>query len=396
MPKLLSASSVLVAVALSYLTLPAVAQNYRFDDLTASGGDRSSAVALNNRGQIVGNTNFSAAGAVFASEWVGLSAHALATPVPFQAVDINDLGQIAGNVGGLLGPLSSVGSTARAALLDQSGLTIFNGLQPQAQGSQAKGINNLGHVIGFAQTLTPYQGYPSSRTTHATLFSVGSTPIDLGTLGGTNSFGNAVNNLSQAVGLSTTTGDFNAVPTLWKNGTVTAIPGSFPWSANDINDHGQTVGNSFRDLTYLVPGADPILVQVATLFQPNGQAVFLDSTLNLSGASVATAVNEAGAAVGYLSQNAFGSNLTHGMLWQDGTAIDLNSFLSATLIGAGWYIKNANDINDAGWIVGDLFNSITGAQHGYLLSVAAVPEPSTYGLMIIGGALVVWRRKYRK
>lgn len=78
------------------------------------------------------------------------------------------------------------------------------------------------------------------------------------------------------------------------------------------------------------------------------------------------------------------------MLWKDGAACDLNSFLVSALTDTGWSIRDANDINDSGWIAGDLFNSRTGEQHAYVLP--PVPEPSTYAFLFAGGAFLVWRR----
>jgi probable HAF family extracellular repeat protein len=44
---------------------------------------------------------------------------------------------------------------------------------------------------------------------------------------------------------------------------------------------------------------------------------------------------------------------------------------------------DATGINDNGWIIGNVTNTIKGVTHAYLLT-AAVPEPDSYVMALIG------------
>ena len=101
-------------------------------------------------------------------------------------------------------------------------------------------------------------------------------------------------------------------------------------------------------------------------------------------------MNEAGLAVGWAET---ANGVTHATLWEGTTATDLNSFLDASTLSAGWVLERAYDINNGHLIVGDAHNSITGANHAFLLT--PVPEPETYALFIAGLALMAAIRSRR-
>ena len=69
------------------------------------------------------------------------------------------------------------------------------------------------------------------------------TVIDLGTLGGTHSYGLAINNRGQVTGYSSLPGDAETHAFLYSNGVMTDIhPAGWRWSiATGLNEQGQIV-----------------------------------------------------------------------------------------------------------------------------------------------------------
>jgi hypothetical protein len=63
--------------------------------------------------------------------------------------------------------------------------------------------------------------------------------------------------------------------------------------------------------------------------------------------------------------------------------IDLNDFLPADLVAAGWILNNAGDINDDGVIVGGAFNPLNGdAIASFKLTPTTVPVPGAVWLFV--------------
>ncbi len=135
-----------------------------------------------------------------------------------QPSDINDSGNIVGQIS----------NTSEAFLYSNGNFFILSGTA-----SAAYGLNNAGQSVG-------YSGSPS----HATLYDSGAV-IGLGTLGGTNSFGNAINDLGQIVGYAYThTGIEHAY--LFSNGAMTDLGtfGGLRSFAYGINNSGQIAGTA--------------------------------------------------------------------------------------------------------------------------------------------------------
>ena len=85
----------------------------------------------------------------------------------------------------------------------------------------------------------------------------------------------------------------------------------------------------------------------------------------------------------------------HATLWNGATVTDLNSFLDASTVSAGWVLYEATGINDNGWIVGNASNSLLGIQsHAFLLT--PVPEAETWAMMLTGLGLVGWTTLRRR
>lgn len=224
------------------------------------------------------------------------------------------------------------------------------------------GVNNLGWVSGASNT--------SSGALHAAL-SIPGNVIDLGTLGGTNS---AVewpvkNNHGLIVGISQTMtpdplgesfscADFippdghTCVPFLWQNGALSQLPllGGNNGFATGINNNGQAVGwaeTAVHDPSCVHP--QQVLQFLAVQWDTrNGNRPQVLAPLAGDSTSAATAINEAGTAVGIsgacdLAVGAFSAR--NAVLWRDGKPVKL-----PTLGGKGWNTPMA--INNRGIIAG--------------------------------------------
>jgi hypothetical protein len=83
-----------------------------------------------------------------------------------------------------------------------------------------------------------------------------------------------------------------------------------------------------------------------------------------------------------------GGHAQHATVCNGTSAIDLNSFLGARTVSAGWVLQTATGINDSGWIVRNAFNTLTGVTHAFELSITAVPEPESNALAITSLSLI--------
>ncbi len=205
------------------------------------------------------------------------------------------------------------------------------------------------------------------------------TVTDLGTLGGPTSFANGINNVGQVVGVAdTSTPDpsttcaglpANALPTfhgfLWQNGVMHDLPpfGADPDAvANGINDRGQVAGNS-----------GPLCISLHAVVWQNSTPTDLGS-LGGTG-SFATGINNRAQAVGFSATSL--TNNFHAFLGQKGAMSDLGT------LGGGYSF--AYSINDQGQVVGTANNTapdlIFGGQlnHAFLWQQGAMSDLGTLG-----------------
>ena len=114
-------------------------------------------------------------------------------------------------------------------------------------------------------------------------------PIDLGTLGGTNSVALGINNRSQVVGWSQDSNGWTQA-FVWQNGTMAGLgflPGGTNSAANAVNDSGQITGYSYVSATnshtflYVSNG----LIDLGTLGGPNSAGRGINNSEDIAGSS---------------------------------------------------------------------------------------------------------------
>ena len=95
------------------------------------------------------------------------------------------------------------------------------------------------------------------------------------------------------------------------------------------------------------------------------------------------AINSSGQIVGQseISGNVSG-NPNRATIWNGNIATDLNVYLDASMLNAGWLLYQARAVNDDGWIVGNAANLFTHEEHAFLLIPVSVPEPATLALIL--------------
>ena len=257
-----------------------------------------------------------------------------------EAKHINDNGDVIG--------YSKIGSIARAFIRDrfhhQQEIGTLGG--PNSYGIA---INNAGLATGFADT--------ESGDWHAFLYTPGQSLKDLGTLGGKVSYASGINNIGQIVGTATIEDGsrhafiYDKVTGMIDLGTL----GGRYSSATAVNDHGVVVGTSeMKDHRW------------HAFIHDGKQMVDLGDKIGY-GNSFATGINNEGHVVGIVDTE----DLRYTFVWRD-TKIVLHPS------GKSLYLTNA--INDAGQVIGASYD------HG--LNAATMPS-NAIPFVDLGGSKII-------
>ena len=245
-------------------------QNGAMTALPTLGGNNGYAAGANNRGQAVGwaeNTvhdptcvppqvlQFEAA------VWDTKSGHLQQLPpysgdVDGAATAVNDNGDVVGISGTCDNAVGEF--TAAHALLWHNGTPTNLGSLGGVAWNTPAAINDEGEVVGFSDLPGDESGAPNF---HAFLWTKSTGMQDLGTLpGDVMSIAYGINQAGQIVGQSIAA-DGTSRAFLWQNGVMTdlntLIPSGSTLSllyANDINDHGEIVGQAYDSTTTDTPG----------------------------------------------------------------------------------------------------------------------------------------------
>jgi probable HAF family extracellular repeat protein len=377
-------SAILVAT-LAYPIRSAAQDKYRIATFGTLGGTASAANSINNRGWAMGAANLPGNTTEHAIVWIHGKLIDLGTlggpnsSVAWSSVK-NDSGMIAGvSDTSIVDPLGETWSCAEAFFPSASGHTcqgfawqdgVMRAL-PTLGGSNgvAAGDNRLGQIAGWAETPTHDPTCISPQVLQFEAVVYGPKQNQIQELppfpGDPDSAATAINDLGQVVGISgicanAVGGASAAHAVLWENGTPSDIGslGGVAWNTpTAINNHGVIVG--FSDL----PGDSAASPNYHAFIWTRNTGITDMGTLPGDAFSIAWGINEQGQVVG---QSIAASGSSRAFLWQNGVMTDLN-----TLVAQGpLSLVYANDINDAGEIVGGAYNSTTGDSPAFL----AVPR----------------------
>lgn len=294
---------------------------YSVTDIGTLGGTSTWAAAINDYGQVVGESATGSQGHAF------LYGHGkmydLGAPggIGSTATGINNAGEIVGCI--------SITSGQDNAFLYSGGQMqnlAYSGL------SEAYGINDAGYVVGgsYGQALLYHDGFTS------TLLGI---------------CANAINNTGQIVGQflaynGTVHAFLDRGADMCDLGSLSPFGGS---QAFGINASGQIVGDSitFSGSDHAFLFSDGLMHDIGTLGGLTSEAW----GINASGQVVGQSYPKSGAG-------------NHAFLYTSGQMRDLNDLIAASL---RYTLNVATGINDKGQIVCNGINSL-GQQHGFLLT----------------------------
>jgi probable HAF family extracellular repeat protein len=171
---------------------------------------------------------------------------------------------------------------------------------------------------------------------------------------------------------------------IWLNGTMTPVPGINGVSpgVRAMNNNGDVIGGM---------AISSATTYYSSFISKNGVSSLLPTFAD-DLADDAFAINDSDQIVGDGFNQSPG---THAIIWENGQVYDLNTLIPAN---SGWTLDKATAIGNDGTIVGyGTFDGQTGAFE--LTPTAApsgsssVPEPASVATLVLGGVLLLRRRR---
>lgn len=323
---------------------------YTVTDLGSLGGSTGMAYAINNLGQVVGMSqdHRGAPSAFLYSSGRLINIGSFGGPSS-AAYDINDLGQI-------VGQSQDENEMSHAFLYSDGVMVEINLSLPNISltGMSAKGINNKGQIVGTV--------VKDGKST-IFLYSAGAMSFIEDSSGNTYSEVSDINDNGDIIGKS------DLGPFLYKDGVILLFSPTVKgksYRALAMNNYDQIVGQSHEVLDKYAY----YFTNRAILWQTDGTMVDVAS---IGGSSFdARGINDKGQIVGSGFGGAF--------IWENEVRTNLNTVIASN---TGWRLDSAEDINEAGWIVGrGLFE---GMYKPFLLT-PIVPEPAS--LLVLGSGVI--------
>lgn len=274
------------------------------------------------------------------------------------------------------------------AFVWQAGKLVDLGVLPGGYNSAALSINNQGMIDGFADNgkLDPLTGIPEIASV---VWKQGHI-VDLGTLGGNFTFDNAMNNRGQVVGITLNgipdpfsyidlgffgnSGGTQTRAFRWQDGAMLdlgTLGGPDSWG-DSINEHGQVTGWAYTDSTPNpttgVPTQHPFLWENGTMTDLGT----LGGTLAVTGSRGAPgggSINDRGEVIG--TSNLAGDTVHHPFLWHHGALTDLGTLGGAN--GEAYWINNRGEVVGRADVSGSTNHHAVLWRHGTItdLGVAA-------------------------
>jgi probable HAF family extracellular repeat protein len=297
----------IAALCLAATVTQAATFGWTVVDLGALGPTGSVPTSINNNGDVTGYSR--PANATDGAPYHGFL---------YRNGAMLDIGKPAGAAFAQVMAMNDTGTLAAVDQMGNGHLWKEGQWTPMNFHGKPKAVNRVDMVVGT---------FPLGAGERAFLWSKGSA-TELGTLGGTKSRGNSVNDRGIVVGSATIAGDGTSHAFLYDKGEMKdlgTLGGTYS-SANDINNFGVVVGGAYNAQNKMT----------AFIHDANG----MRALFNAGEESSATSINDRGAVVGLIDDDAF--------LFDNGVLTRLEQLPEVK--AAGFSAIFPAGINELGWI----------------------------------------------